>query len=49
MKEDAEQRHHDLRELFNSLRYVIRGSIAWRAMPKDLPPWSRIIGSGAAR
>ena len=24
MKEDAEQRHHDLRELFSGLRYVIR-------------------------
>ncbi len=42
MKEDAEQRHHDLRELFNGLRYVIRYGIAWRTMPNDLPPWTAV-------
>ncbi|NHO34347.1 transposase [Acetobacter fallax] len=42
MKENAEQRHHDLRELFNGLRYVIRYGIAWRAMPNDLPPWTAV-------
>lgn len=41
MKEDAEQRHHDLRELFNGLWYVIRYGIAWRAMPNDL--WRRDV------
>ena len=39
MTEDAPQRQHALRELFNGLRYVIRYGIAWRAMPDDLPPW----------
>jgi transposase len=39
MSEDAPQRQHALRQLFNSLRYVIRYGIAWRAMPNDLPPW----------
>ena len=39
MREDASQRDHPLRELFNGLRYVIRNGIAWRAMPNDLPPW----------
>ncbi len=39
MNEDAPQRQHALRELFNGLRYVIRYGIAWRAMPNDLPPW----------
>jgi transposase len=39
MREDASQRDHPLRELFNGLRYVIRYGIAWRAMPNDLPPW----------
>ncbi|WP_146887818.1 transposase, partial [Acetobacter oeni] len=42
MKEDTERHHHDLRELFNGLRYVIRYGIAWRAMPNDLPPWSAV-------
>ncbi len=39
MREDAQQRQHSLRELFNGLRYVIRYGIAWRAMPNDLPAW----------
>jgi len=42
MREDAVQRQHSLRELFNGLRYVIRYGIAWRAMPNDLPPWFTI-------
>ena len=42
MREDAEQRRHDLRELFNGLRYMIRYGIAWRAMPNDLLPWSAV-------
>ncbi len=42
MKEDAPQRAHALRELFNALRYVIRYGIAWRAMPNDLPPWHAV-------
>lgn len=39
VREDAPQRQHSLRELFNGLRYVVRYGIAWRAMPNDLPPW----------
>jgi transposase len=42
MTEDAPQRDHSLRELFNGLRYVVRYGIAWRAMPNDLPPWSAV-------
>jgi transposase len=42
MKEDAPQREHPLRELFNALRYVIRYGIAWRAMPNDFPPWHAV-------
>ena len=42
MREEADQREHPLRELFNGLRYVIRYGIAWRAMPNDLPPWHAI-------
>ncbi len=39
MKEDAPQREHSLREVFNGLRYVVRTGIQWRMMPNDLPPW----------
>ena len=40
MTEDAPQREHSLREVFNGMRYVVRGGLAWRMMPNDLPPWS---------
>ena len=40
MREDAPRREHDLREVFNGMRYVVRGGQAWRMMPNDLPPWS---------
>jgi len=39
MAEDAPQRDHPLREVFNGLRYVVRGGISWRMIPNDLPPW----------
>jgi transposase len=40
MRQDAPQREHDLREVFNGMRYVVRGGQAWRMMPNDLPPWA---------
>ena len=39
MKEDAPQREHDLREVFNGLRWLVRAGCPWRMMPNDLPPW----------
>lgn len=42
MKEDAPQRDHPLREVFNGLRYVVRSGAAWRMMPNDLPPWHTV-------
>ncbi len=38
----APQRHHDLREVFNGVRYVARGGLQWRMMPNDLPPWEAV-------
>jgi len=40
MSEDAPQRVHRLREVFNGLRWIIRAGAAWRMMPNDLPPWA---------
>src|SRR5215469_7434097 len=40
MTEDAPQREHDLREVFNGLRWIVRTGAQWRMMPHDLPPWS---------
>jgi transposase len=42
MREDAPQREHDLREVFNGMRYVVRAGEAWRMMPNDLPPWAAV-------
>ena len=39
MKEDAPQRQHSLREVFNALRYLVRSGAPWRMLPNDLPPW----------
>jgi transposase len=39
MTEDAPQREHSLREVFNGLRWIVRAGAAWRLMPHDLPPW----------
>ena len=40
LPEDAGQRAHSLREVFNGLRYVVKTGAPWRWMPNDLPPWS---------
>ena len=39
MREDAPQREHDLREVFNGMRWIVRTGSPWRYMPNDLPPW----------
>src|SRR5437764_10609947 len=39
MTEDAPQREHSLREVFNGLRWIARTGAQWRWMPHDLPPW----------
>jgi transposase len=39
MAEEAPQRRHALREVFNGLRYVVKTGAPWRWMPNDLPPW----------
>lgn len=39
MTEDAPQREHSLREVFNGLRWLARTGAQWRMMPNDLPPW----------
>lgn len=39
MRGDAPQREHELREVFNGLRWVVRTGSPWRYMPNDFPPW----------
>ena len=42
MREDAPQRGHDLREVFNGLRWIVRTGSPWRYLPNDLPPWEAV-------
>ena len=42
MKEEAPQREHPLREIFDALRWLVRAGCPWRMMPNDLPPWHTI-------
>src|SRR5215218_1067809 len=39
VREDAPQRTHEPREVFNGLRWIVRTGSPWRYMPNDLPPW----------
>ena len=42
MKEDAAQREHAARRLFNAVRYLLRAGCPWRMIPNDLPPWDTV-------
>jgi transposase len=42
MTEDAPQREHSLREVFNGLRWLARTGAQWRMLPHDLPPWPAV-------
>src|SRR4028118_2108466 len=42
MRSDAPQRHHDLREIFNALRWMVRSGSPWRYLPTNFPPWEAV-------
>jgi transposase len=42
MSEDAPQREHSLRDVFNGLRWMVRTGAPWRYLPSDLPPWEAV-------
>ena len=39
-REDAPQRTHPLREVFNAVRWMVRTGAQWRYMPHHFPPWA---------
>jgi transposase len=39
---DALQRKHDLRAVFNALRWLAHTGAPWRYLPGDLPPWPAV-------
>jgi transposase len=42
MTEEAPQRSHPLRDVFDALRWMARSGAPWRMMPNDLPPWEAV-------
>lgn len=42
MTPDAPQRRHDLREVFNALRWMVRAGAPWRYLPNDFPRWEAV-------
>ena len=38
-------RAHPDRALIDAMLYVLRGGIAWRALPHDYPPWKTVYHS----
>jgi transposase len=39
---DAPQREHDLREVFDALRWLAHCGAPWRYLPGDFPPWAAV-------
>ena len=42
MTPDAPQRRHDLREVYNALRWMVRAGSPWRLLPTNFPPWEAV-------
>jgi transposase len=42
MSLQAPQRKHDLREIFNALRWIMRAGAPWRLLPNNFPPWQAV-------
>jgi transposase len=40
MRENAPQRAHDMREVFNAVRYIVKTGCQWRQLPHDFPDWT---------
>jgi transposase len=42
MDATAPQRRHDLGEVFNALRWIVRAGAPWRLLPTNFPPWAAV-------
>ena len=43
MDPEAPQRRHDLREVLNALRWIVRTGAQWRMLPTNFPPWQAAV------
>ena len=44
--EDAAQRVHPLRDVFDALRWMVKAGCPWRLLPGDFPPWQAVAQQG---
>lgn len=42
MTPEAPQRRHDLREVVNAVRWIVRAGAPWRLLPNDFPRWEAV-------
>lgn len=42
VKPGGRPRRHPDRDLIDAMLYVLRGGIAWRALPHEYPPWKTV-------
>jgi transposase len=42
LPEDAGQRVHNLRDVFDAARWIVRSGSPWRYLPADFPPWEMV-------
>jgi transposase len=42
LPQTAAQRWHELREVFNALRWMVRSGAPWRMLPVHFPPWEAV-------
>ena len=42
VRADAPQRAHDLRDVFEALRWVVRAGAPWRMLRHEFPPWEAV-------
>ncbi len=42
MDPDTPPRRHDLREVFDARRWIVRTGAQWRMLPTNFPPWEAV-------
>ena len=42
IRPDAPQRVHEVREVYNALRWIVRAGAPWRFLPGNFPPWEAV-------
>ena len=42
LREDATQRVHALRDVFDAVRWMVKAGCPWRMLPGDFPPWQAV-------